>query len=605
MSPRILNSISPDGRYYSFFESTPFHENDNTIVVHDLLTDKMTSVSEFIPGNESGKKSSLAWNSAWSPDGKKLAYDYSNNEDTSVTKQEVHLVNADGSGKKVLYSSSSVRGLAVFDFSPDGKNILCGLSGTNGQNSLMELTIATGKNRIIKTYDEGVKVGGFKYSPIHPYISYHQNNNIFTMNSKSGQIEQVTFYDGMDSNPIWSMKGDKLLFISDRQGSNDLFYIEIVNGKPLGTPTSLKRQLGEGARIMGMGNDGSVFFFNDTATTEIYTVGFSNGMDLMPESKKRITLPNADNSNGLARFSNDGKYISYQSKLVKMTDGLRSDVTSKYEGFDEELGYKYSIHVYNTETDKTKLLDLPLYLNHYPRSQAWMVPTWSFHGNKMLVHGRIRKNFEGGFFIVDVEKETITPALTKPNCKVGMKWNEVEVGNSMFFSREKDIIYYQTPGWRDAIKYNYRTGESTKLLSMEDGGSFGFKGFIDNEETIMNCSSRQLGYFNYNILTGEKEILSERGFLKPAPRFSFKTKGFTLFDLEGQVVFQDVTAHNELKKTIRLVFDSGETKEFNLNEIFPECLIRLEDYEPGKKQLLLSVIEDPGKEIYKISNLFD
>ena len=76
---------------------------------------------------------------------------------------------------------------------------------------------------------------------------------------------------------------------------------------------------------------------------------------------------------------------------------------------------------------------------------------------------------------MDVEKETITPALTKPNCKVGMQWNEVEMGNSMFFSRKKDIIYYSTPGWEKAMKYNIKTGESKELASIE--GGFWFDGF--------------------------------------------------------------------------------------------------------------------------------
>ena len=31
MSPRLLHEVSPDGRYFSFFESTPYHKNDNTI----------------------------------------------------------------------------------------------------------------------------------------------------------------------------------------------------------------------------------------------------------------------------------------------------------------------------------------------------------------------------------------------------------------------------------------------------------------------------------------------------------------------------------------------------------------------------------------------
>ena len=597
----MIHNVSPDGRYYSFLDTRPRSKFAEEIVRYDFLEGKMMTVTD---GHEEiyGQRNSTPWNSIWSPDGKKIAYSYFNNEQDQ-RRFEIHLINPDGSGKKVLYSEVTKNWGIVHDFSPDGRKVLFSIQQNDNETKvkrLIEVDLASLEDRTIQVFNSSVDQ--FRYAPGGDYLAYADSDDVYILDVKTNVIEQVTSFDGMDWGAVWSLKGDKLFFISDRQGSNDLFSIDIVKGKPSGPPKVIKRHLGDGAKIMGLDNTGAIYFNAKRSRTDIYTVDLSKDMDIDPSSVKQITPPGSLNSNGLARFSKDGKYISYQSNFTSLNDALRSDLNSKYEGYDEELGWLYAINIYNSETGTTKLLDIPLYLNHYPRSQAWMVPAWSYHGNQLLVHGRIRENFTGGFFLVDVEKETITPALTKPNCKVGMKWNEIEMGNSMFFSKKKDIFYYSAPGWKKAMQYNIKTGEHKTIATIEDG--FWFLGFLDQEESKLNAANR-LGYFEYDIQTGEKKKYAKSGYPEPSPLFQGETDGFTMWDLEGKIVFDDVAKREDFSKVLKLVFDSGETKEFDLKDLFPECLIRIQDYQPEKNQLLLSVIKNPGREIYKLTNVFE
>lgn len=601
----FLQNVSPDGKYYTFLDTRPISENAEEIVRYEFGTGKTIPITV---GHEEvfGEKNSFPWGCVWSTDGKKIAYSYVNYENQDLPKNEVYLANIDGSERKVVFSEDRLGVIGIYDFSPDGSKILVSTTTYDNENvylTLKEITIDSKDEKTIMEFNSKVnsKAEKFRYAPKGPYVAFNEGSNIRILNTQTSQIANVTSFDGMDWSATWNWKGDKLLFISDRQGSNDLFAINIVNGKPTGTPTSLKRYLGEGAEIMGIDRNGAVYISAHTSRNDVYTIEFTEEMDIKQGSAKQITIPSSPNSNGLARFSKDGKYISYQSALTTLTDAMRRDINSKYSNYDKELGWKYHINIYNTETGTTKLLDLPIYINHYPRSQRWQVPNWSYHGNQLLVHGRIPKDFTGGFFIIDVEKETITPTLTKPNCKVNMKWNEVEMGNSMFFSRKKDLFYYSANGWKEAMQYNIKTGEVKTIATIEDG--FWFEGFLDKEETKLNAANRY-GYFEYDINTHEKKKYAESGSENPNPLFLDKTKGFSFYDLEGFIVFPDVLKY-DFNKELKIVFDSGVSKNINLTEIFPESLIRVQDYSPEKNQMLLTVEKNPGTEIYKLSNVFE
>ena len=512
-------------------------------------------------------------------------------------------MNVDGSGKEVIYSEEGVGRYAVQDFSTDGSQVLFAMTTTlNGKDgvNLIEIDINNKTHRILKSIE--AKANSFRYAPKDSFIAYTSQDDIYILNTETNQTTAVTSFDGMDYDPAWSLEGDKLLFISDRQGSNDLFFVAIENGVPVGSPKALKRHLGEGPKLMGVDNQGAVYISSNTSRTEIYTAQLSENLDLLPGDIQQISTPGSGNSNGHARFSKDGKYISYQSNLTSLAGALRKDINSKYRGYDEELGWPYSIYVYNTETRETKFLDIELYLNHYPRSQAWMVPTWSYHAPELLVHGRVPEGYSGGFFLVNVETETVTPALTKPNCKVGMEWNEMEMGNSMFFSRKKDVFYYSAPGWKKAMQYNIKTGEQKTIATIEDG--FWFEGFLNKEETKLHAANRY-GYFEYDINTNEKKKYAERDQGKSLPLFPLETEGFSMYVLGGRTVFSDVLTDALYEYNLKFVRDSGEESVINLGAIFPECLIRLQDYQPLKKQLLLSVTRNPGREIYKLSNVFE
>ena len=88
-------------------------------------------------------------------------------------------------------------------------------------------------------------------SPDGKTIAFSYKGEIFTVPTEGGRAFQLTSNKAYDSNPIWTPDGKKIVFLSDREGSDDL-YITSANG---GVPVRLTTH---------SGNETPLTFLNDS-----------------------------------------------------------------------------------------------------------------------------------------------------------------------------------------------------------------------------------------------------------------------------------------------------------------------------------------------------
>lgn len=88
-------------------------------------------------------------------------------------------------------------------------------------------------------------------SPDGKNIAFSYKGEIFTVPTEGGKAFQLTSNKAYDSNPVWSPDGEKIVFLSDREGSDDI-YITSVHG---GTPVRLSTH---------SGNETPLTFLNDS-----------------------------------------------------------------------------------------------------------------------------------------------------------------------------------------------------------------------------------------------------------------------------------------------------------------------------------------------------
>ena len=56
--------------------------------------------------------------------------------------------------------------------------------------------------------------------------------DIYTMDSDGSNVERLTDYSGYDDSPAWSPSGDRIVFVSERDGHRDLWIVNADGSNP-------------------------------------------------------------------------------------------------------------------------------------------------------------------------------------------------------------------------------------------------------------------------------------------------------------------------------------------------------------------------------------
>ncbi len=88
-------------------------------------------------------------------------------------------------------------------------------------------------------------------SPDGKTIAFTYKGDIFTVSSKGGPAMQITTDKGYDAFPVWSPDGKQIVFMSSREGSDDIFITSAYGGTPRRLTTS-------------SGNEKPLTFINDS-----------------------------------------------------------------------------------------------------------------------------------------------------------------------------------------------------------------------------------------------------------------------------------------------------------------------------------------------------
>jgi len=181
--------------------------------------------------------------SIWSPDGKKLAYSWMNEEEFF----ELRIIGLDGSEPRILYGNREKFSVQPFDWSPDGKYILAGLGEKQRITQIAVISVLDGSVQILK---EGLIEAGF-YLPDGNFIVYDfvstaqesRGNDIALLPVQGGEDIPLVNHPAHDFPLGWDPHGERLLFLSDRTGNMDIWALEMKESRPQGEPYLLKKNM--------------------------------------------------------------------------------------------------------------------------------------------------------------------------------------------------------------------------------------------------------------------------------------------------------------------------------------------------------------------------
>ncbi len=224
---------------------------------------------------------------AWSPDGKRLAFssDRYGNEDVFVLDFETRKVS------QLTYYSNYDR---VTGWTPDGRSVLF-YSRRNFYYHRVPVTytvpIEGGTPReLLPTYAYRGRL-----SPDGRYFVFvkgvdlwfrkhyrgSSNMDLWLYDFKTGQYTQLTTFEGNDLDPVWAPDSRTIYFVSDRDGTYNLFRLNLED-RQIVQVTHFKK---EGIRSPGIAANGSLIAFEKGF--ELWALPLPNGKPY----KVSITLP--------------------------------------------------------------------------------------------------------------------------------------------------------------------------------------------------------------------------------------------------------------------------------------------------------------------------
>jgi len=404
----ITGAPSPDGKYLSFVDW-----DTGDLAIRELATGKIRHLTDKGSYEESPEST---YDSIWSPDSKQIAYCWENDQEDYVDLRVIRLDDKKPSIlQRVRYSDEWIE---PGDWSPDGKYILARLHREGFKFVL--LSVADGSLRILKEFDELEPYnnpGGGLFSADGQYIAYDSqqsadtpNHDIFLFSIDKKSDVPLASHPAHDYLLGWAPDGKKIIFASDRSGTTDLWIIPVKNGKPIGDPTLLRRNIGT-IKPLGWTQNGSFYFSTGKGAVgfDIYTATIDSGTGEVMSSPKKLALPYEGNNKSPV-WSPNGKHLAYISRRGPLN--------------------RQTLCIYSLETGKIQVIPF--------KSQVGM-PRWSPDGRFILVYV-----LGEGIWKVDVQTKNFSSLIESKKGFPAMSPNIAPDNRSLFyvwFDRDKKVTH--------------------------------------------------------------------------------------------------------------------------------------------------------------------
>ncbi len=338
----FTGAVSPDGRYISFLDLV----GGGDLAIRDLET----GINRHLTNERPWENNTGAIGfSRWSPDGKQIAYGWWDGQ-----SQHLRIVTREGGKPRTLLDCKKDEGMRLHEWSPDGKQILILFRNQAGEIQIALVSAVDGSVRILKTL-QGSSVRppqGMRFSRDGRYIVYDempgmksQDTDIFLISADGSNETSLVKHPARDILLDWPPNRDGILFVSDRTGSLDLWFLPVVEGKAQGGPVLVKKGAGQIVPV-GFTQSGSYYYIpRQDNITDVYVAR----MD--PQSGKILAPPETlvgrfEGYNSWPSYSPDGKYLAYTTRRnppaeMYLTNILR--IRSLETGKEQEFSTKFSI----------------------------------------------------------------------------------------------------------------------------------------------------------------------------------------------------------------------------------------------------------------------
>lgn len=416
---------SLDGRYIAFTDWTT-----GDLGVRDLLT----GASRLLT-HEGFEKGFAGGETIMSPDGNRIAYTW----DGAKEGYQLRIASLTGGPAQIVRDDEYIKPTG---WTPDGKHLLVIRWLPDRSSQIAMVALPDKSIHPIKSLgwqhhvEARLSPDGLYVACSVPVNEKSNNRDIYVLATDGSGETQVVQNPANDFSPVWSQDGSRLLFLSDRTGSNSLWSIGIEHGKPKGEAGLIKQDLGR-VQPLGMSRDGTYYYYAPGNTeTNVYSVG------LDPEEKASkapaLAVDKFIGSNTGSSLSDDGKRLAY---------------------YQNRAGQGWGIAIRNLDTGEDR--DVPSKAA-YGATTAWGYgPMWFPGGRSMLAISSVAG--QRGLLMMRVDSETGNVKLL--HRVAGTQGQALSPdGRSIYYT---EVLTPEPAVTGRLVRFDIDTGKETELKSGE------------------------------------------------------------------------------------------------------------------------------------------
>jgi Tol biopolymer transport system component len=357
-------------------------------------------------------------------------------------------------------------------WSRDGKHILAvHCKKKDKTHDVVLVSVADGTTRVLKSLGPSHHLQ-MSLSPDGRYVVYDYpqsegspNRDIFLFSTDGNRELTLVEHPANDFSPFWAPDGDRIVFASDRSGSVGIWVLEVVDGKPKGSPRLINHNL-NGMIPLGLTQNGSYYYGFLPGEGDVYiaTLDPETGEVVIPPAK---AVHSFEGFNHAPAFSPDGNRLAYVSLRPKASNinFMAIVIRSLETGEERELSPKLTV--------------IGHFASWSPDGRSIPTSAWGTYGEKQSM----------GIYQIDTETSAATPVVLNNEqghiAPIAPVWSPD--GSKIFFKRHGDIKLYDLETereWKPDFQLACGEGYGAGLAISPDGQQLAFMVSCDDDLKI-------------------------------------------------------------------------------------------------------------------------
>lgn len=472
----LLGSPSRDGRWLSFADPAT-----GALGVRDLAAGTWRAIATRPAGSRE-----FAYFSVFSRDGRSVAYAWFNGQGF----YELRVAASTGEGQpRVAYRNEDAGFVQPCAWTPDDKLILTLLFRRDNISQIALVPASGGTLRVLRSLN-WVYPKKMDLSPDGRWVVYDNfavegepERTIFILSADGSQERRLIDLPGNYLFPLWTPDGRQVLFAGDNGGPQELWAVDVKQGRPEGQPHRIRRSLGR-LLPLGITNAGELFFGVRTGTPDVYIAPVEDAARGARCAGRRFAGRNSEPT-----WSPDGMRLAYLSRRGTENFGREAraivllDLAS---GSEREL----------------------------PARMAYIgCIAWSPDSTTMLASGSDGKA-RGGLFLVRVADGATTPVVAEHDVPFrGFEAAWAPDGRSIFYLRGDGALRQRRLA--DGVETILLQAPSMRHLAVNPGGGVLAVGIGGNAIRLTPLAAdglaRLIPFAGLTELAWGKELYAGRG----------------------------------------------------------------------------------------------